>query len=203
MCLSVVLLVNKFHYWLVGSKKTTYVVKPSFIPSGVQLSLYFFLSLCLYLRMVIIVALWQIFARPIIARITCGHRKLFMKYNIYTSTISPHWGPNDLSKVHLSLYVCLYIYLSGHPCHFLGIICAACNCRQCMWLQAMGSNTLSGSIICPSVHSFVHGPFVIFGFVLIFSVGVQCCDIFIVCVLDLLQIHPSLIPVNNLNSVFL
>ena len=31
VCLSIVLLVNKFHYWLAGSKNTTYVVKPSFI----------------------------------------------------------------------------------------------------------------------------------------------------------------------------
>ena len=31
MCLSVVLLVNKFYYWLSGFKRTTYVVKPSFI----------------------------------------------------------------------------------------------------------------------------------------------------------------------------
>ena len=29
LCLSVVLLVNKFHYWLAGSKNTTYVVKTS------------------------------------------------------------------------------------------------------------------------------------------------------------------------------
>ena len=29
MCLYVVLLVNKFHYWLEGIKKTTYVVKTS------------------------------------------------------------------------------------------------------------------------------------------------------------------------------
>ena len=31
MCLYVVLLVNKFHYWLAGSKRTAYVVKPSFV----------------------------------------------------------------------------------------------------------------------------------------------------------------------------
>ena len=31
VCLSVVLLVNKFQYWLAGGKKTTFVVKPSFM----------------------------------------------------------------------------------------------------------------------------------------------------------------------------
>ena len=31
MCLSVVIFVNKFHYWLELSKKTIYVVKPSFL----------------------------------------------------------------------------------------------------------------------------------------------------------------------------
>ena len=31
MCLYVVLLVNKFHYWLAGSKNTEYVLKTYFV----------------------------------------------------------------------------------------------------------------------------------------------------------------------------
>ena len=31
MCLYVVLFVNKFHYWVAGTKRTTYIVKPSLI----------------------------------------------------------------------------------------------------------------------------------------------------------------------------
>ena len=54
---------------------------------------------------------------------------------------------------------------------------------QGMWPQAMGSNPLSGSIIylsvCPSVRLVVRGPFAVFVFVLISSVGVQRRDEFI------------------------
>ena len=160
----------------------------------------------------IIVALWPIFARPVIGRITCSHRKLVMKYNIYTSTISPNWIPNDLSRVQSRLYVCLSISISGHPCHFLVIVRVDCNCRQWLRMQATGSNTLSGSIICPSIHPVVHGSFAIFGFVLIFSVGVQCCDTILyernesvikTLLLNWSPGHPRWIPVNQLNPVFL
>ena len=83
----------------------------------------------------------------------------FTEDNIYSGTLSPHWGPKDPSGVQSSLYVRLYLCvsssLSGHPRCFLEIIHAAHNCAQSMWSQAMGSNTLSGSIICPSVRPSV------------------------------------------------
>ena len=47
--------------------------------------------------------------------------------------------------------LCLSVSLSGRPCCFLLIIFVAHNCVQRMRPKAMGSNPLSGSIICPSV----------------------------------------------------
>ena len=47
----------------------------------------------------------------------------------------PQWGMVDL--------ICISVSLSGRLCRFLGIICVACNCAQCMQPQAIGSNTLS------------------------------------------------------------
>ena len=47
--------------------------------------------------------------------------------------------------------LCISVSLSGCPHHFLVIICTARNCAQRMWPNATGSNTLGGSIICPSV----------------------------------------------------
>ena len=105
----------------------------------------------------------------------------------------PHNG------VQLSLYVCLSVYLflclsvslSGRPRRVLVIIHAARNCAHRMRLQAMGLNTLSDDIICPSIHSsirlsvfpsghpVVRGPFAIFVFMLISCVGVQHWDAFI------------------------
>ena len=57
------------------------------------------------------------------------------------------------------MYVRFYASLSSFPCRLLVIICVDRNCVQHMRLQAMGSNSLSGSIIClsicPSVRLFV------------------------------------------------
>ena len=55
------------------------------------------------------------------------------------------------SGFQLSLYVLLSISLSGCPRRFLENISMARHCAQRMQPQAMGSNTLSGSIICISV----------------------------------------------------
>ena len=80
-------------------------------------------------------------------------------------------------------FICLYIWSSVS---FLAIICAGHYCAQCMQMQPMGSNILSGSIIyrsvCPSVRMsvrFFTGLFVIFVFVSIFSVGYQNCNVFV------------------------
>ena len=66
------------------------------------------------------------------------------------------------SRSYVSMYLslCLSVSLSlclfGHPHRFLTKICAARNCVQRIRLQATGSNTLSGSIICPSLHPSVY-----------------------------------------------
>ena len=105
--------------------------------------------------------------------------------------LSPHWGPVNLISMCVCLYIrssvspsiCLSLSLSGRPLRCLEIIYADRNCAQGMWPQAMGSNPLSGSIIylsvCPSVRLVVRGPFAVFVFVLISSVGVQRRDEFI------------------------
>ena len=98
--------------------------------------------------------------------------------------LSPHWGPEEPSGVQSSLYVCpsvsLSVSLSGRPRQFLAIIkvppviaCSACSRRP------LGKNTLSCSIICPSVRPVVCGNFEIFVFILISSVGVQNSNVFI------------------------
>ena len=97
-----------------------------------------------------IIKLW-----PVIARSACSCRPQVMQYNLYSSTVSPHWGPKDPSGVQLGLYVRLYVSLYGLPHRFLVIIPAVCNCVQCMWMQATGSNPLSGIRICPSAHPSV------------------------------------------------
>ena len=79
----------------------------------------------------------------------------------------------------MSLYLYLSVHTSVRPCHFWAIIHVARNCAQCMRPQTTGSNPLSGSIICPSVRPVVRGPFVVFVFVLISSVGVQRRNSFI------------------------
>ena len=88
------------------------------------------------------------------------------------------------SSLYVRPYLCSSVYLSvslsGHPRQFLEIIRAACNFTHSMQPQSTGSNPLSGSIICPSVHPSGHLQAVCgFLFVLIYSVGVQRCDVFI------------------------
>ena len=64
----------------------------------------------------------------------------------------------------VSLYLCLSVSLSlclsaslyDHTCRYLSIISSASNYAQRMRPQATGSNTLSGSIIFPSVRPSVH-----------------------------------------------
>ena len=93
--------------------------------------------------------------------------------------LSVHWVLDDPSGVELSLYVCIYVFM--YVCLYLCmvvhapffVINAASNCAQNMWSQVMGQNPLSGSRICLSIHLFICGPFVIFLFLLIPSVGVQ------------------------------
>ena len=98
----------------------------------------------------------------------------------------PQRGPVKLICTSIYLSFCpslrLSISLSSRPRWFLAIIYAACNFLQFIQPQATGSYTLSGSIICssvfPSVRPVIHGPFAIFLFVLISSVGVQRRDAF-------------------------
>ena len=59
------------------------------------------------------------------------------------------------------IYACIYLSLVVHIA-FLRSKCVARDCVQRMRLQATGSNTLSFSIICPSIYLFVCGPFTIF-----------------------------------------
>ena len=89
------------------------------------------------------------------------------------------------------LYVCLYlspylrisVSLSGHPHLFFGNHeIAARNFSQRMQPQSMGSNPLSGSMVCPSFHMSVRssvGLLRFFVFVLTSSVGIQCRNAFI------------------------
>ena len=60
----------------------------------------------------------------------------------YNAFIFPIMVPKDPSGVHSSLYAHLSVALSGCPCRFLAIICAACNHAQCMRPQAKGSKPL-------------------------------------------------------------
>ena len=118
-----------------------------------------FLSVSLYLWPVFRIACWRTFKLPLIAHSSCSCKPRVLYYNLYSTTLSPHWGPRDPRGVQSILYVfasvylsvLLFVSLSGHPCRFLAIICAACNCIQRMRPQATGSNLLSGSMICPSV----------------------------------------------------
>ena len=96
------------------------------------------------------------------------------------SYISPHWGLKVPSGVQFSLYVHLSVSLSGRLHRFLVINRVDRNCAQCMRPQATGSHPLSDNIICPSVHmSSCPRSFYDFLFVLISSVGVHHCNIFI------------------------
>ena len=51
----------------------------------------------------------------------------------------------------MSIFLC--VSMSSRPHQFLEIIRAACNCAHCMRMQAIGSNSLSGSIICLSIRT--------------------------------------------------
>ena len=75
-------------------------------------------------------------------------------------------------------YVCISILISVHLHHCLEIINMARNCAQLMQPQAMESNTLGGAVyyLCLYVYPVIRGPFAIFVFVLILSVGVQWRD---------------------------
>ena len=123
------------------------------------------------------------------------------------------------------LSVCMYVStsfhlsvsLSGRLHHFLVIICADRKFAQRMRPQDMGSNPLSGSIICPpvrsSAHPFVHQIFANFVFVFnsfnnlemititinITSVGVQRRNTFIPT-LGSSQAYMS-VPPSNCSSV--
>ena len=94
-------------------------------------------------------------------------------------TFIPKLGLEDPSEVQSILYGCLPVSLTVRPGPFLEIIRVARNCAHSMRLQTMGSNPLSGSIICPfvcpSICPVVRGPFAIFVFVLISRLGVQGC----------------------------
>ena len=74
----------------------------------------------------------------------------------------------------------MYVSLSGRTRIFLAIICTARNCIHHMRTQDTGSNPLGGSIIYQSVFMIVRGNFAIFVFVLISSMGVQRCNVFII-----------------------
>ena len=76
--------------------------------------------------------------------------------------IYPHtWvrrTPVSSSWAYMSFYISVYTYfhlsvsMSGHLCHFMATVHAARNGTHRMRPQATGSNILSGSMICPSVH---------------------------------------------------
>ena len=84
----------------------------------------------------------------------------------YLKYIIPTLGYSQ-ADMWISLSICLSVSLClwSVVCVAFFIIHAARNCVQRMRPQATGSNPLSGSIICLSVHPVVHGPFVIFVFV--------------------------------------
>ena len=80
----------------------------------------------------------------------------------------PQWGPIKL--------ICMSLCPHGRPRRFLVIIFDARNCAQYMRPQSMGSNILSGSLICPFIRPPIlssKGLFAIFVFLLISSLGVQ------------------------------
>ena len=106
------------------------------------------ISLSIHPRQILVI----IKSWPVIARRECVHRPQVMQYNIYSSTLSPHWGPKDPSGVQLSLYVCLTVYLSVLPHRFLVIIRVACNFPRHMRPQATDSNPLCDSIIFQYIH---------------------------------------------------
>ena len=82
-------------------------------------------------------------------------------YRRYVYTNLFIYYPQYPSGVQLSFYVPLSISLYGRVRLFLVIIVLARNCAQRMRPQATGSNTLSGSIIHPSVCPVIRRPFLI------------------------------------------
>ena len=66
------------------------------------------------------------------------------------------WGPVKLKCTSVCPSLCLVVSLSGHPRRFLEIIHTDRNFVQHMWPQATGSNTLSVSVISPSIRLSVH-----------------------------------------------
>ena len=84
-------------------------------------------------------------------------------------------------RAYLSSYPSLCLFVWSSMSLFGNHKNAAYNCVQHMWLQATGSKTLSGSIIrlyiCPLVCPWAFFDFV---FVLIYSVGVQWHNAFII-----------------------
>ena len=60
------------------------------------------------------------------------------------------WSSQDHVSMSMSLH--MYLYLSGSSRHFLAIISVSKSCAQRMQTHDLGSNPLSGSIICLSVH---------------------------------------------------
>ena len=131
---------------------------PLWVPVDI-ICLFPYLSVSLYLCLVFCVAFWRTFTLPVISRNPCGRTPRLLCYNLYSTTLSPHWCPKDPSGVQSILYVCvsvslfvfIYVSLSSHMCRFLVIICAACNCVQRIWPQVTGSNPMSGGMICLSV----------------------------------------------------
>ena len=102
--------------------------------------------------------------------------------SIDSRCLYPHtgfvWDPVGSSRAHISVRI--YVSLSSRPHRFLSIIYAARNCVQRMQPQATGSNSMSDSIICPSIClSGCPQDFCSFLFVLNSSVGVQRCCAFI------------------------
>ena len=73
------------------------------------------------------------------------------------------WVTVDLICPSICLSVCIFVsmslYISVYPSVSMYICLVVCvadrNCAQRMRPQATGSNTLSGSIICPSIYMFV------------------------------------------------
>ena len=93
-------------------------------------------------------------------------------------------GSVSLIRMSVSLSVSPYLCLSfwSSTSLFGNHEIAARNFSQRMQPQSMGSNPLSGSMVCPSFHMFVRssvGLLRFFVFVLTSNVGIQCRNAFI------------------------
>ena len=89
---------------------------------------------------------------PVIARSACSHRPRVIRYNLYSTTLSPHWVPKDPSGV-------------GSACsHGL---------KSPEWQYNMYVHQSVRTVVRP----VVHGPFVVFCICINFQCGVpalQC-----------------------------